>query len=63
VDSRFVNGAILVLLGPIWVGVAQQFVPDTNLGVAILLAPSGVLVIWGACLIARWRIDQLRPPE
>ena len=58
--SDFVKGVLLVGAGMVWAVIARQLVPDTSLGVAIILVPFGVLLVLGAFLIARFRMKKLR---
>ena len=58
--SDFVKGVLCVAAGMIWAAIARQLVPDTNLGVAVILVPFGALVILGAVLIAKFRMKKLR---
>jgi hypothetical protein len=44
----------------IWAATARQWVPDTDVGAAIILIPFGVLVVAGAYLIGMYRIKRQR---
>lgn len=58
--SDFVNGCLFILGAMIWAAIARQFVPDSPVGVAIILVPCGLLALPGAFLIFRFRIRNLR---
>ena len=58
--SDFVKGVLLVGAGVVWAAIARHLVPDTSLGVAIILVPFGVLLVLGAFLIGRFRMKKLR---
>jgi hypothetical protein len=59
-NSDFINGCLCILTGMIWVAVARQWVPDSPLGVAIILVPAGLVILPGIFLIARFRFKNLR---
>jgi hypothetical protein len=59
-NSDFVNGCLLILGAMIWPAIARQFVPDSSVGVAMILVPSGLLVLSGAFFIFRFSIKNLR---
>jgi hypothetical protein len=55
----YVNGATCVFAGLIWAVITRPFVPDTNLGVAIVLVPCGILVVVGAYMTGMARINRI----
>ena len=54
--SKYFNSAICTFGAVIWAAIARQFVPDTNLGVAIVLVPSVILAGAGAYLFGVFRM-------
>jgi hypothetical protein len=58
-NSDFVKGSLCLLAGVIWVTIEVQWVPNTNVGVAIILVQAGVLIFAGAIFLNRFRVRDL----
>jgi hypothetical protein len=59
-NSDFVNGCLFTLGAMIWAAIALQFVPDSPVGVAIILEPGALLLLPGVFFIARFRLRNLQ---
>jgi len=59
-NCDFVNSCLFIPSTMIWMAIARQFVPDSPVGVAIILVPGGLLALPGQFLIFRFSVRNLR---
>lgn len=59
IASDWLKGGLSFFGGLIWAGITRWLVPDSPVGVAIVLVPCGALVLVGAFFILRARLKNL----
>lgn len=57
--SDWLKGGLSLFGGLIWAGITRWLVPDSPVGVGIVLVPGGALVLVGAFFILRARLKNL----